>query len=71
MLETYFCYFTESQCKRLKEKLQGKTFLKFDISYYSRGVNCTLIVRSDNTNYNLQELKEMFIYYCISEFADS
>ncbi len=71
MLETYFGYFTEDQCKRLKEKLQGKTFLHFDIAYSNECGNCTLIVRTNNTNYSLAEMKEMFISYCISELADA
>ena len=63
-------YFTESQCKAIKKKMQGKTFFNFDISYSGRGVNCTLIISSDNTNdYTPQDLKDMFIYYCINQLA--
>lgn len=71
MLEVYICYFTENQCKRLKEKLQGKTFFNFDIAYSNECGNCTLIVRSNIKNYSISEMKEFFIHYCISELADA
>lgn len=63
-------YFDEKQCKAIKKVMQGKTFFNFDISYSNQCGNCTLIVRSDNTNgYTPQELKEMFIYACMCELA--
>lgn len=73
MFETHIDgYFDEKQCKAIKAKMQGKTFFNFDISYSNQAGNCTLIVRSDNTNdYTPQDLKEMFIYACISELAKS
>lgn len=64
-------YFTENQCKRIKEKMQGKTFFNFDISYSNQAGNCILIINSDNTNdYTPQDLKEMFLHYCLSQLAD-
>lgn len=64
-------YFLESQCKAIKKVMQGKTFFNFDIAYSNEAGNCTLIVRSDNTNgYTPDELKEMFIHCCISQLAE-
>ena len=63
-------YFDERQCKAIKAKMQGKTFFNFDISYSNQAGNCTLIVRSDNTNgHTPQDLKEMFIYARMCEVA--
>lgn len=69
-------YFTESQCKAIKEKLEGKTFYKFQISWGNCAGNCTLIVRSainKESNYDIPytngDLRDMFISYCISELA--
>lgn len=63
-------YYTERQCKKVKEKLQGKTFFDFDITYSNDAGNCSLIVRSNITGYTPEELKEMFIFCCISELAE-
>lgn len=63
-------YYTERQCKKVKEKLQGKTFFNFDITYSNDAGNCSLIVRSNITGYTPEELKEMFIFCCISELAE-
>lgn len=63
-------YYTEKQCKKVKEKLQGKSFFNFDISYSNNASNCNLIVKSDITGYTPEELKEMFIFCCICELAN-
>ena len=63
-------YFTESECKAIKAKMQGKTFFNFDITYSNFAGNCELTVTSDNDNgYTDKDLKEMFIYACIGELA--
>lgn len=69
MIEVIFndMYFTENQCKKIKEKMQNKSFFNFDISYGNYAGNCTLIIRSNNENYDEQELKDMFIYCCLNE----
>lgn len=71
MLQTYLeGYYSEKECKAIQKVMQGKTFFNFDIAYSNQAGNCTLIIKSDNTNdYTPQELKEMFIYACISELA--
>lgn len=63
-------YYSEKECKAIKEVMQDKTFFNFDIAYSNCAGNCILVVKSDNQNgYTPQELKEMFIYACISELA--
>lgn len=63
-------YYTERQCEKIKEKMQGKTFFNFDITYSNNSGNCSLIVKSDIIGYTSEELKEMFVFCCISELAE-
>lgn len=63
-------YYTENQCKKIKEKMQGKSFFNFDISYSNSAGNCSLIVRTDIEKYSSDKLKEMFVYCCISELTN-
>ena len=70
MIETIiYGYFTQNQCEQIIKKMQGKSFFGFEISYSNNASNCTLIVRSNTPGYTSQELKDMFVYCCISELA--
>ena len=70
MVETIiYGYFTKDQCEQIIKKMQGKSFLRFEISYSNNAGDCTLIVRSNTHGYTSQELKDMFVYCCISELA--
>lgn len=40
-------YFTESQCKAIKEELQGYSFMNFDIVWSNCAGNCALVLRTD------------------------
>ena len=40
-------YFTKSACEKIKDKMQGKTYMNFDITYGNFAGNCTLIIRTD------------------------
>ena len=59
-------YFNTEQCKKIKDKMQGKTFMKFDIQYGGIAGNNQLIVMS-NSDYNDEELKEMFVHYALNQ----
>ena len=37
-------YFSERECKAIKEEMQGKTYMNFDVDWSKQGINCTLIV---------------------------
>lgn len=70
MIETIiYGYFTQDQCEQIIKKMQGKSFFGFEVSYSNNASNCTLIVRSNTPGYTSQELKDMFVYCCISELA--
>lgn len=53
-------YFTESQAKKLKEKMQGKSYLNFSVEYSNENGNCTLIVSTDYYEENEFNTKEEF-----------
>lgn len=63
--------FSKKQCERIKEIMQGKTFFNFDIQFGGYGEqNQTLLVSSKIENYTADELKNMFIYACLTELAE-
>lgn len=67
-------YFTESECKALKQKLDGKTIMNFTISWSSFAGNCTLILKTDyedKENYQdaEEDIKNSFMHYVLSAYA--
>lgn len=60
-------YFSSKDCENIKRKLEGKTYMNFHIEYGGIAGNNQLIVTSNNEDYNDQELKEMFIYYALTQ----
>ena len=62
-------FFSKSQCERIKEIMQGKTFYNFNIQYGGCCGNNTLLVSSEIEGHTAEELKEMFIYSCLTELA--
>ena len=62
-------YFTESQCEMLKEKLDGNTYMNFEIGYSNQAGNCTLIVRTDYQDTE-QEIKNFFLSCVVNTLAN-
>ena len=62
-------HFTKNQAEKIKAKLQGKTYFNFDIEIGNQAGNCTLVVKSNNTEYTPDELKAMFYFCCLGELA--
>lgn len=62
-------YFTVSQCEMLKEKLDGKTYMNFEIGYSNQAGNCTLIVCTDYQDTE-QEIKNFFLSCVVSTLAN-
>lgn len=58
-------YFSERECKAIKEEMQDKTYMNFDVSWSKAGINCTLIVRTDYEEEKLNEVKNFFISACL------
>lgn len=59
-------YFTKSACERIKEKMQGKTFMNFDIAYGNFAGNCTLIIKTDYEA-EPQEIKNFFLNCALNQ----
>ena len=62
-------YFSMQDCEKLKEKLSGKTYMQFEISYSNYAGNCNLIVSTSREDTDKKELLEMFVWYALSELA--
>ena len=61
-------YFTESQCKAIREALQGKTYMRFNIHWGGVAGNNTLIVSTDYDAAE-NEVKYTFIALALAELA--
>lgn len=59
-------YFTENECKAIKEVMDGKTFMDFKVTYSSFAGNCTLIVKTDYEECTEDEIKSHFIASALS-----
>ena len=53
-------YFDESTCKAIKEEMDGKTFMNFNVTYSNCAGNCTLIIETDYEDTEA-EIKAMFL----------
>ena len=68
-------YFSERDCEAIKGRLQGKTFLRFDISWSSWAGNCTLVVRAgtdahaNGDKVTEEELVGMFLRAALGEIG--
>lgn len=62
-------YFTPSDCEKIKERTEGKTFMKFHVSWsVMASVNCTLII---STDYDAprDEIVGMFLNMALSQLG--
>lgn len=59
-------FFTKSTCEKIKSKMQGKTYMSFEVDYSNFAGNCTLIVRTD---YDAapQEIKNFFLNCALNQ----
>ena len=53
-------YFTENAMKKLKNAMEGKTFMNFKISWSNLAGNCTLVVSTDYDE-TVEEIKNFFL----------
>ena len=58
-------YFSKKQCERIKEQMQGKTYMNFNIEYGGMAGNNQIIITS-NEDISDKELKKMFIHYALN-----
>ena len=61
-------YFTEGTCLKLHEKLEGKTYMRFHITWSNLAGNCVLIVE---TNYKdtAKHIKQFFLACALTILA--
>ena len=61
-------YFSKNQVNRIKEKLEGKTFMKFEISSGGIGtMNQVLTVSTNRPDTPEEELRGMFLNVALNE----
>lgn len=60
-------FFSESNCKKIKEKMDGKTFMNFEVFFSNCCGNYKLIVRGNADDE--QELHDMFFAYALTMLA--
>ena len=58
-------YFSERECEAIKEEMQGKTYMNFDVDWSKQGINCTLIVKTDYEEDEQNKVKDFFISSCL------
>ena len=58
-------YFSNNQVERIKQKLQGKTYMNFNVEYGGIADNNTIIVTSDEAESD-EDLKEFVIFYILT-----
>ena len=67
-------YFTEKECQAIKDKCEGKSYLKFQISWSNWTGNCTLIVGThyefENTYKVKEEFKNFFLHCALSALVE-
>ncbi len=61
-------YFTEDECKTIIKKLDGKTYMKFHISYSNYAGNCILVIKTDYKE-SPEEIKNFFMWLALAELA--
>ena len=68
MKEYYFeelGYFTRSTCEKIKERLQGYSYMNFDISWSDCVGNCILIVKTDYDDTE-ENIKNFFLHCALT-----
>lgn len=60
-------YFQDVECEAIKARLQGATYMHFDIRWSNWAGNCTLVVSTTRPETTEQELTEMFLHRALSE----
>lgn len=60
-------FFPASTCKKIKDKMDGKTFMNFEVFFSNCCGNCSLIVRGEAESE--QELQEMFFHCALNLLA--
>ena len=63
-------YFSKEVCEKLKEKLSGKSYMKFQIEYSNCAGNCTLMISTSYPETTEEELQSMFFFVALNALAE-
>lgn len=69
---TFGGYHSKSQLEKIRDLMQGKSYMHFDVSVGCAGgtANCILGVSTDHEDVTQEELKEFFTWGLINELAE-
>lgn len=59
-------FYSTKQCQRIKEKLQGRTFMNFDVQYGGVAGNNSILITS-NEECDEKELQHMIMFFILNE----
>ena len=59
-------YFSDNECKRIVEVLEGVSYFRFHIEYGGMAGNNSIIVTSQIKDHTDEDLKNMFIFCALS-----
>ena len=57
-------YFMESECKSIRNRMEGATYMNFHVAWSNQNGNCTLIVSTDYED-TPERIKAFFLYCLI------
>lgn len=63
-------FFTENTCRKIKEIMDGKTYMGFEVAWSNCAGNCTLIIKTDYIDYQDNDTKNFFLNALLSEMAN-
>ena len=62
-------YFCETDCKKIQQAMNGKTFMNFTVKYSNYAGNCTIIAETDYEE-SEENIKNFFLHCLISNILD-
>lgn len=62
-------YFDERQCKAIKDAMQGKTYMNFNIKWSNCAGNCTLIICTDYEGKE-SKIKNFFLHCALGQIFE-
>lgn len=61
-------YFSEPICEKIKNAMEGRTFMDFKVKYSNCAGNCTLIICTDYEDTE-ENIKSFFLHVALAHIA--
>ena len=61
--------FSEQDCTKIKEAMEGRTYMQFSVEYSNYAGNCTLIVKTDYEDTE-EHIKSFFLHCLITSLIN-